>query len=1198
MHLKVLTPKQSLNKAYLKEKISRTDIELFKDQFSSLLQKINKDADEEHLKSLVGDFLKFTFYKDVAQINPIAKNDMVIHTGKLPSDPIGVILEVKSPTNTPEMLSAGKPNTKALHELVLYYLRERIDNNNNQIKYLVATSIFEWFVVDANEFDKKIFRNSAVKRLYDIKKSDGKDNPWFYAELKKLLDTQADLMFEVTYFDIRQYRNIIENENRHDDKALIALYKILSPAHLLKLPFANDSNTLQPRFYAELLHLVGLYEYKEGSKKLISRKKEGERNAGSLLENTIVQLDSHDKISRVDKPSQYGDTYSERLYNVALELVITWINRILFLKLLEAQLINYHKDKAAYSFLNKEKIKDFDDLDKLFFRVLARRAADRTADVEQLFGKVPYLNSSLFEPTELEHQTLFINGLEDRIKVPVLSATVLKDVNGKTLKGEMEAMDYLFAFLNAYDFSSEGAEDIQEDNKALINASVLGLIFEKINGYKDGSFFTPGFITMYMCRETIRRAVVQKFNDAKGWDCKEYHELHDKISDKKEANDIINTLKICDPAVGSGHFLVSALNEIIAIKSDLRVLTDRGGRSMHYYGVEVVNDELIITDENGDIFQYNPNNTESQRVQEMLFHEKQTIIEGCLFGVDINPNSVKICRLRLWIELLKNAYYKTGGRTRELETLPNIDINIKTGNSLISRHPLDVDIKQALKGTKWNINDYKIAVGAYKNATDKEAKRELVRLIADIKKEFKSVISSKEILELKKLESVYFTQYESNRLFEVQLDKQTKSDIKDRQKKAQQKINNLRKEIEDVKNNKVFENAFEWRFEFPEVLNEEGGFVGFDLIIGNPPYGATFADPEKAYIKNNYQIYQYKYDSYTYFIELGLKILKKDYYITYITPTLWLSLENNYLLRKLLINTYALLNIKIFGENVFEEAVVNTCSFLLKKMSSEKDIMVSYKNTDSFISKGELNNNLIINYRTSSRERNIINKIIGCSISLSEFGDVIQGITAYDKYSGQSNDIIKDRAYHSNFKKDDTFRKWLDGQDVSRYVVSWKDKWLSYGAWLAAPRERKYFEGRRILFREVPGRKKTIQATITEEEYFYGHSISPFKPHLGHEESLEYLLGIINSALMSWYGRLEFANFGKDVFPKLNPSDIKLLPINFDGNYFDKISTKVRKRISCVTEAEEQIIDNEIDRLVYQLYGLTEEEVKIVEDAN
>ena len=167
--------------------------------------------------------------------------------------------------------------------------------------------------------------------------------------------------------------------------------------------------------------------------------------------------------------------------------------------------------------------------------------------------------------------------------------------------------------------------------------------------------------------------------------------------DVLKANEIINSLHICDPAVGSGHFLVSALNEMIAVKNDLKILQDRDGKRLKEYQVEVVNDELIVTDEEGELFEYNPSNKESQRIQETLFHEKQTIIENCLFGVDINTNSVKICRLRLWIELLKNAYYKNA---TELETLPNIDINIKCGNEL---YIADVIVPELYVHKSWDL---------------------------------------------------------------------------------------------------------------------------------------------------------------------------------------------------------------------------------------------------------------------------------------------------------------------------------------------------------------------------------------------------------------------------------------------------------------------------------------------------------------
>ncbi|MEI7501561.1 MAG: DNA methyltransferase, partial [Bacteroidota bacterium] len=692
MQLIPISPRKSLNKAWLKVKPARSEIEVFKKNLIRLLDGIDESEFEEHIKNDLSDFLKNTFYQKF-YINTKGRNDLVIHNGPDAKSMAGVLIEAKKPSNKSEMVRPDNLNAKAFHELILYYLRERITNHNLEIKHLVATNIYEWYIFDAIIFEKLFAQNKTlVKQFTDFEEGrlSGTNTDFFYKNIVEKFFTGLETDISFTHFDFREYDKPLRNNDKKDDSKLIALYKLLSPEHLLKLPFTNDSNSLDKAFYSELLHIVGLTETKEGSKKLIGRKKEGQRDPGSLIENAIVQIDSLDMISRLNKPSRFGENLQERLFNVSLELVITWINRILFLKLLEAQLINYHKSDTSYVFLASEKVHGYDSLNSLFFRVLAKKNMERDPAVAKLFEKVPYLNSSLFEPTELERDTIFISNLQDDCLIPIHPGTVLKNNTGKRLTGNMNGLDYLFAFLDAYDFSGEGAEEIQEDNKTLINASVLGLIFEKINGYKDGSFFTPGFITMYMCHETIRRAVVQKFNEAKGWDCKNIEQVYDKIEDRNQANNIINSLKICDPAVGSGHFLVSALNEMIAVKSDLNILQDREGRRLKEYRVEVVNDELIVNDEDGELFEYNPRSPESQRIQETLFHEKQTIIENCLFGVDINPNSVKICRLRLWIELLKNAYYKKPDFT-ELETLPNIDINIKCGNSLISRYALDAD---------------------------------------------------------------------------------------------------------------------------------------------------------------------------------------------------------------------------------------------------------------------------------------------------------------------------------------------------------------------------------------------------------------------------------------------------------------------------------------------------------------------------
>ena len=494
MILNKLTPRKFLNKAYLKVKPTRSEIETFKTNLTELIDQTNDIESEEFHKNLVGDFFKQTYYHPNYSINTKGRNDLVIYNGKDAKSTVGVIIEAKKPTNKTEMISNDNLNKKAFQELVLYYLRERVTQKNLEIKYLVATNINEWFIFDATTFDSlfaqnkklvKQFENFENKRLSETK------TDFFYKEIALPFIDELKETITFTHFNLNEYDKPLRNNNPKDDNELIALFKLLSPEHLLKLPFANDSNSLDKKFYSELLHIIGLTEAKDKGKKIIRRKKAGERNTGSLLENAIIQLDTLGKIPRLANPSQYGETMEDRWFNIGLELSITWVNRILFLKLLEAQLMAYHKGDLSYSFLNFKKINNYDDLNSLFFQVLAKEHDERNKDVKAEFAKVPYLNSSLFEPSELEHNSIFISNLQDTKKLSTLPTTVLKDENGNKRTGKLNTLEYFFAFLEAYDFSSEGSESIQEDNKALINASVLGLIFEKINGYKDGSFFYP-----------------------------------------------------------------------------------------------------------------------------------------------------------------------------------------------------------------------------------------------------------------------------------------------------------------------------------------------------------------------------------------------------------------------------------------------------------------------------------------------------------------------------------------------------------------------------------------------------------------------------------------------------------------------------------------------------------------------------------
>jgi adenine-specific DNA-methyltransferase len=1244
MILKELKPRKALNKAFLKVKPNRTEIEGFKTNLITLLDRTNDTESEEFHKNLVSDFLKDTYYKQNHFINTKGRNDLVIHNGQNADSSVGVIIEAKKPTNKTEMLTAQKLNAKAFQELVLYYLRERITHKNLEVKHLVATNINEWFIFDATLFDRLFAQNKdLVKQFneFEAGRLAETKTDFFYKQIAEPFIESLTSEIEFTYFNIQDFQKPLRNSDKADDNKLIALFKLFSPEHLLKLPFTNDSNSLDKRFYSELLHIIGLTEIKEGSKKLIGRNKEGERHTGTILEDAIIQLDSLDKLNRLEKPSQFGNTQQERLFNVALELSITWINRILFLKLLEAQLITYHRGDKSYSFLNLSKIKNYDDLNSLFFQVLARKYEERNEDVKKIFEKVPYLNSSLFEPTDIEQVTLFISNLKDDKTIPILSQTVLKDQHGKKRTGSISTLQYLFEFLDAYDFGAEGGEEIQEDNKTLINASVLGLIFEKINGYKDGSFFTPGFITMYMCRETIRKAVVQKFNETKKWNCTTLEELYDKIEDRKEANHIVNSIKICDPAVGSGHFLVSALNEMIAVKNDLKILLDREGKRLKEYQVEVVNDELTITDDEGGLFEYNPGNKEKQRIQETLFHEKQTLIENCLFGVDINSNSVKICRLRLWIELLKNAYYKNA---TELETLPNIDINIKCGNSLVSRFAIDSDLKQALKKSKWTIDSYRIAVATYRNAESKEQKREMERLIADIKSDFRSEIS----LNDPKAKKLYALSGELTKLTTQQsLFEMNKKEKAVWNKKVQQlslETKKLETEIEEIKSNKIFENAFEWRFEFPEVLSEEGDFVGFDVVIGNPPYiRQEELGSFKNYLQTNYKVFTSGGDIFSYFYELSYNVMKDNGFFSFINNTFDKTTAGK-ILREFVDNRFRFYRYIDFTDVVVFEEATTYPIILIAQKANHKDNFKFFKYTKANFYDKELletdSNYAVVlqgGLNTSawnfinSFEQNILVKIKKHKTIEERYGKCFRGIiTGLNEAFITENDLGNYTVLRNIYDGKD-LKKWTSPRPFKKIIVfESKSTSRNFGKLSEDLALEKMNDAFPEIFNHLEPFKNRGQKRFDKGEYwwelrncaYYDLFDKPkiIFPNLQNSNKFAFdgsgvylnapavflpsndmaLLAVLNSKVV-WHFLKSVCVIRSGGYIEVKPQYFEQIPIpNIDASIQNNLTVLADKAIQEKTnnqQADITEIENQIDQLVYQLYELTEEEIAIIESS-
>ena len=1060
-----LKPTQVLNKAYRQIAVETTDFEHFKSALQILLDNVSDGQREETQKEHLRNFLSETFYKPY-YMAPEEDIDLAVRLDKTAKSNIGLLIEVKSTTNKSEMISVDNLNKKALQELLLYYLKERVTKKNTDIKYLIATNICEYFIFDAQEFEQKFYQNKKLRREFqdfqDGRKTSNKTD-FFYTEIASPFIEEVQGNLEYTYLNIYDYHKYLREDGNNAPKKLIELYKIFSDTHLLKLSFQTDSNSLNRGFYSELLHIIGIEEKKEGNKTVIVRKSIEKRSEASLLENTINQLDAEDCLYKIKNIALYGSTREERLFNVAMELCITWINRILFLKLLEAQMLKYHNGKLCYKFLTIKKIRDFDDLNTLFFQVLARNFEHRTPSILKNFEYVPYLNSSLFEVTELESDTIKINSLSQREELPLLPSSVLKNKKGNLKVDSLATFGYLFAFLDSYNFASEGSEEVQEEAKTLINASVLGLIFEKINGHKDGSVFTPGIITMYMCHEAITKTVLQKFNGFYGWNCTSVIDLYNKIDDISKANDLINSIRICDPAVGSGHFLVSALNELIYLKYELGILVDVNGKRIRKqdYTFAIENDELIVTDSENNLFTYNPCNEESRRMQETLFREKKLIIENCLFGVDINPNSVKICRLRLWIELLKNAYYTAESNYTYLETLPNIDINIKCGNSLLHRFALTDSIQTVLRESSISISQYKEAVAKYKNAQSKSEKQDLETFITEIKSKLKTEINRRDarLVRLNKRRSE-LANLQAPQLFEP---------TKKEKKASDKRIADLKKEIatlenifEEIRSNKIYLGAFEWRIEFPEVLDAEGNFLGFDCIIGNPPYIQLQSMGKSADVLEcmGYITYARTGDIYCLFYELGMNLLTPNGFLCYITSNKWMRAGYGEALRGYFASkTNPIMLVDFAGIKIFDAITVEANILLSQKAANIFNTQAclvqdsnGLNNLSDFVQQQGVKCNFADSIPwmiLSPIEQSIKQKIESVGIPLKDWNIQINyGIKtgfndAFIISTEKRDEILANcQTEDERVRTAELIRPILRGRDIKRYEYEWADLWI------------------------------------------------------------------------------------------------------------------------------------------------------------
>ncbi|EOZ3574695.1 class I SAM-dependent DNA methyltransferase [Campylobacter coli] len=1242
MHFTLLNEKDFFNPYYRKKQIMQNEFDIFNKDLMQYLERLESSQSENEdylVANALSPFLTMLNFKTHIKTKQKGKSEIDLSISKDEfSKDLEVLIEAKKP-NSKEFITHTKVNSKALHETILYYFRNR--EYSFSLKFIIITDFYKFYIFKISEFEELFYKNPSFKKLFEefcnpnsLFKGNTEE---FYKEVAKLIENSKEnlkgFLIDLTFLKDKQKSNF---------KNLASIYKTFHRDFLLSEFNPNDANSLNNAFYKELLYILGLCESKQNSKLIIAKSEESKEEQGTFYTAINSKL-------------------KEENFETILKLLILWLNRILFLKLIESNLVRFNDDKNL-KFLNFKKIPDFDKLSELFFEVLAKEKSTRK---KSEFAYLPYLNSSLFEKQSIEN-TLEISSLSNDLKLFYYKNTVLKDDKCKAKKGQVGLLEYLFEFLDSFDFGSDDEQSEILSQKELISSSVLGNVFEKLNGYKEGSFYTPSFITSYMCKESITKVVLDKFNAQFDLDAKDISELRKSLrkEDKKAQKELLNSIKICDPAVGSGHFLVSALNVMLSIYDELNLFDEE-------FYLEVQNDEILITGRKGEFIEYKRPSTPKDKahlIQQELFHTKKDIIENNLFGVDINPNSCEITKLRLWIELLKHSFYQSfdDETYHDLKTLPNIDINIKCGNSLVSyfetgkslnHYP---NIKERMGKYKHIVKDYKEGFYTDKSRINQEIKNLKISFknfcFADkFKKEMKGFNDKCE--KYSKKYGNFLAVDDENLKFFVSANL-TLFDFDE--KEATKEFTNLKKEYDNIFNLES-NHPFEWRFEFPEILDDDGNFKGFDLIIGNPPYIRQEELKElKPHLAKNYKVYKGTSDIYTYFYELGFNVLKDNGVLSYITSNKYTRAGYGEALREFLLKNVKVLEYTdLNGIKVFDSATVDT-SILCFEKSKSKDNKFKYLALSNEILKtcaydiglykdfAEFSQNSLSKESFTFSDENtsaLKAKIERIGTPLKEWQglNIYRGIlTGYNEAfiitTEKRNEILancKDEAEKERTAK--LIRKMLRGRDIKRYSYEWAGLWVigtfpslkidieQYPAlkqYLSQflPRieqsgekgcrkktSNKWFETQdNIAYYEEFEKEKIVYPETTQGAYFVYDNKGIFLEKTAFFivcENLKYLLGLLSSNLITYY----YKNFSQGC--KLgtkgyqyNKHALENLPIpkinSKNQNIVDELINLVDEILKAKEQdknANTQELENKINSLVYKLYNLTEEEIKIIE---
>lgn len=890
--------------------------------------------------------------------------------------------------------------------------------------------------------------------------------------------------------------------------------------------------------------------------------------------DALAMNDSHD-LFNTSFASAYPDKKTRT--KAVRDYVKKMMGRLVFLHFLQRKGWMCSDRKFMLHLLqNTDHKDDFLDrvLEPLFFAVLNTHSKERLLKVQKHNAKIAG------DKNKVEWD---VAQIEAWSSIPYLNGGLFEEdhADGCRCIFPYEYFNALFDFFSQYNFTVD--ENDPSDAEVGVDPEMLSKIFESLlEDNKDkGAFYTPKEIVSYMCRSALSSYLKVPLSSLGVQE----PAVDDFVNNPQEHHDFteeqrtvllnsLRTVRICDPAIGSGAFPVGMMNLLYQCRRSLE------------------GSDARAVDIKTDIIQHN------------------------IFGVDIEQGAVDIARLRFWLALVVDE--------EEAHALPNLDYRIVRGNSLLTTFNNEyINLGEDKPSNRTKLAKLKkqlaIAQGEYYNLCGEEKLRKEI----EIKLLLLDIIAMRLDIDIKVADELAT---DNPTLFDMPRNaRQTKAQkeaiaLAEQKRKSRVQLKELRKKLLDSKKFSLIERArtdinfFDWDIIFSDVFAEK---KGFDVVIGNPPYGVSIKDDYRKAVVNHLGNVP-DYEIYYYFIEIAHRCLMEKGILLYIIPNTYLfnTYANTYrhsILQKW--NALEILDCTKFP--VFKSAVVrNTINTWQKNKDGSSH--VGYRNTvgvtafDALVKKDkqimsasdlqEMNQNWGLAFMLEPIVIRIVNKIAGQSESVINLYDVSQGyipyrksdlVKSYGKTEGEK--IVKQRLWHSANKESEEYIQELYGRDISKYSYKSTGEYVKYGRHLACYVDIRFFNQDRIVVREITN--PTIIACRLKEIYVHDPQLIAVIPK--DDSSLNILWAVLNSKLATFYHFNHSPKATKGAFPKILVSDVKTFPLpNIDEETRVVIDEKVSRILSAKQSdpsADTTVLENEINFMVYKLYGLTYDEVLVVD---